>query len=77
MTVRHQYPDVEALTNELFGKIERSQGYAFVSDGETFPTTREFFERIRGRLEHQREGVKIMAAFLRKHGELHGARRNS
>lgn len=63
-------PAVEKLTDELFSKIERAQGFAFVSDGEMFATTEEFFERIRGRLGWQREGVAIMTAFLRKHGQL-------
>jgi hypothetical protein len=65
---------VADLADELFGKIERAQGMSFVSDGEHFPTVEQFFERVRGRLEWQRRGVRIMAAFLRKHGEYEAAR---
>lgn len=60
---------VDVLADELFRKIEKSQGMAFVSDGETFSTRAQFFERIRGRLQWQREGVRVMSAFLRKYGE--------
>lgn len=62
--------DVEALADELFGKIQTAQGMSYISDGEHFETKAQFFERLRGRLSWQREGVKIIAAFLRKHGEL-------
>jgi hypothetical protein len=54
----------------LFSDIQRAQGYAYVSDGETFKTKAKFFERIRGRLLWQKKGVEIMTAFLEKHGEL-------
>ena len=69
MGARPQYADVEKLVDELFGEIEHAQGYAFVSDGETFSTTEQFFERIRGRLRYQRKAARIMAAFLRRHGQ--------
>lgn len=65
---------VHELADELFAAIERSQGFAHVSDGETFPTVEAFFERIRGRLEHQRKGARIMADFLRRHNQLIGAK---
>lgn len=58
------------LVDELFSKIEVSQGHFFVSDGETFPTREQFFERIRGRLQHGREAVRLMRGFLAKYGEL-------
>lgn len=74
MTAAAKYPEVDKLADELFSKIQRAQGYAFISDGETFPTKEQFFERIRGRLAYQRKGVRIMADFLRKYGELHGAK---
>lgn len=64
-----QRREVEALGAELFKIVETDQGHFFVSDGETFPTTAQFFERIRGRLEYGRRSVRKMAAFLRKYGE--------
>lgn len=59
---------VEKLVDELFCAVEQSQGYAFVSDGETFVTTAEFFERVRGRLGYARKTVVAMEMFLCKHG---------
>jgi hypothetical protein len=59
--------EVERLFDELFHKVERAQGYAFVSDGETFETKAELFKRIRGRLEWNKAASRIMAAWLRKH----------
>jgi hypothetical protein len=70
MTVIKENPAVERLNDELWQKIEKAEGYAFVSDGEAFKTETEFFARMRGRLKWQRKTVKIMEAFLRKHGEL-------
>lgn len=61
---------VSALTDELFKEIHGAQGYFYLSDGETFLTRAEFFARIRGRLRHGQEAVRIMQAFLRRHGEL-------
>lgn len=61
--------EVDRLVQELFGAVQTSQGYFYVSDGETFATRAEFFERIRGRLDWGREAVAKMNAFLRKHGE--------
>jgi len=62
---------VELLADELFAKIQASQGYFFVSDGEGCGMTRpRFFDRMRGRLEHGREAVRIMRVFLVKYGEL-------
>lgn len=61
---------VAELADELFSKIERAQGMAFVSDGEHFPTVEQFFERVRGRLDWQRRSVRVMADFLRKYDEL-------
>lgn len=72
-----RFTSVEGLGAELFDEVEKAQGYAYVSDGEHFATTKEFFERQRGRLEYQREAVRRMVKFLRKYGELHGARRDS
>ncbi len=61
---------VQDLADELLESVETAQGYFFVSDGETFPTTAQFFERIRGRLEYGKLAVRKMRAFLKKHGEL-------
>lgn len=63
-------PTVAELTNELFAEIERSQGFAFVSDGETFPTVEQFFERQRGRMMHAEEAVRVFKKFLRKYKQL-------
>jgi hypothetical protein len=62
--------EVDALTDELFHAVQKEQGYAHVSDGETFATKAEFFRRIRGRLEWSRAATRRMRAFLKKHGEL-------
>lgn len=70
MTVRSRNVEIDKLADELFSDIQRAQGYAYVSDGETFKTKSKFFERVRGRLEWQKEGVEIMVAFLERHGEL-------
>jgi hypothetical protein len=61
---------IELLTDDLFRSVQGAQGFFHVSDGETFATSQEFFERIRGRLGWGKEAVKRMEAFLRKHGEL-------
>lgn len=70
MTAAKHNPPVDRLADELFTKIERSQGYAYVSDGEHFPTTAQLFDRIRGRLGHAKAVVAIFEDFLKKHGEL-------
>lgn len=61
---------VDRLVDDLFYAVEEPQGFFHVSDGETFSTAAELFERIRGRLEWGKEAVKRMEAFLRKHGEM-------
>ncbi len=76
MTAAPRYPDVDKLADELFREVQRSQGFFFVSDGETFPTKEQFFERIRGRLEHGRDAVHIMNRFLRKYRERECDKRN-
>ena len=70
MTVRAGVKAVEKLNNELFRKIERSQGYFFVSDGEEFPTVDAYLDRLRGRLEHGEAAVKIMRDFIKKHSKV-------
>lgn len=70
MTAHPKYPEVDKLTQELFALVQGPQGFFYVSDGESFPTTDLFFERIRGRLKHGEDAVKKMKAFLRKHRQL-------
>lgn len=70
MTQDDESAEVDLLTDELFTEIQRAQGFAFFSDGETFRTKAEFFERVRGRLEWQKRGLVIMTRFLKRHGEL-------
>lgn len=62
--------EVHKLADELFRKVEKEQGFAFVSDGETFATKEEFFERIRWRYEWSRAASRRIRAFLKAHGEL-------
>jgi hypothetical protein len=66
---------VEVLADELFSAIQMSQGYFYVSDGETFESPAKFFERIRGRLKYGRQAVRLMEAFLRNHRELRDPRK--
>lgn len=65
---------VALLVDDLFRAVETNQGLFHVSDGETFASKAKFFERVRGRLTHGREAVRKMEGFLRKHGQLRGAR---
>jgi hypothetical protein len=62
--------EIQNLNDEIFNAIEESQGYFHVSDGECFATKAEFFERMRGRLRFGRKACRILAAFLKRHGEL-------
>lgn len=62
--------EVDGLVNELFHRVQKEQGYAHVSDGETFATKAEFFQRIRGRLEWSKAASRRMRAFLKKYDEL-------
>jgi hypothetical protein len=66
---------VALLVDDLFAAVQGPQGYFHVSDGECFATSAELFERIRGRLQHGKEAVRLMEAFLRKHGQLRGLRK--
>lgn len=61
--------EVSLLVDELFGQVEKAQGYAHVSDGETFATKAEFFKRIRWRLEWSKAATRRMRTFLKKYGE--------
>jgi hypothetical protein len=67
---RDERKHVFALTDELLNLIESDQGYFHVSDGETFATIEEFFERMRGRLKCGQSAVRKMRAFLKKHNQL-------
>lgn len=62
--------EVAKLVDDLFAKVQKNQGHFHISDGETFASKAKFFERIRGRLAHGKQAVRVMEAFLRKHGEL-------
>jgi hypothetical protein len=59
--------EVDKLVDDLLHRVQRAQGFAFCSDGETFKTKAELFERIRGRLEWNKEASRILSAWLRKH----------
>ena len=65
--VSDESKEVDALVADLFAKVQKAQGFAFCSDGETFQTKAELFERIQGRLEWNREASKIMSRWLRKY----------
>lgn len=62
---------VARLVDDLFAKIERPQGFAFFSDGETFRTRRQLLHRVRGRLGYAREVVRIYEQFLKQHEPPH------
>jgi hypothetical protein len=49
--------------------VQKAQGYAFVSDGETFDNVPDFFARIRGRLRWSQESTRLMLAFLKKYDQ--------
>lgn len=62
---------VAALADELFGLVQLDQGKGFVSDGlEVIETRAEFFEIVRGHLEHSERACQKLRAFLRKYDEL-------
>lgn len=59
----------QSLGTELFGLVERDQGYAFISDaiGELPPE--RVFDIARGALKHTEATAKKIRSFLKKHGE--------
>jgi hypothetical protein len=63
--------EVARLVEELFALVQGHQGYFHISDGETFASKAKFFERIRGRLHHGKQAVRLMEGFLKKHGQSH------
>jgi len=64
-------PSVELLADELFRRVEKAQGFAFISDAEGAGMTRQqFFERVRGRLAWSVKSCQGITNFLRKYGEL-------
>lgn len=73
----HEPAEVEKLAAELFASVEGDQGFFFVSDAEVFPTTEQFFKRIRGRLQYGERAVRKMRAFLKKYDALDGPARKS
>ena len=62
---------VERLSLRLFKLIEGHQGYFHVADGESFPSKRAFFDRLRNRLHHGERAVKIMRDFIKQHDSVH------
>lgn len=61
--------DVARLVDELFGAVQGAQGYAHVSDGETFTNVPDFFARIRGRLRWSEEATRLIRDFLKKYDQ--------
>jgi hypothetical protein len=61
---------IERLAAQLFRMVEKSQGYFYVSDGETAKTVDALFAKVRMRLQHGEEAVSQMKTFLALHGEL-------
>lgn len=81
MNAAAEKASLEDLADELFLAVEKSQGYAFISDGEAALGTKErFFERQRGRLWYALAAAQKISQFLKKYDELdeprkRGARR--
>lgn len=62
--------EVRRLADELFQAVEKAQGFAFISDGEgAGMTKKEFFERIRGRLDWSHKATDEIKKFLKKYGQ--------
>jgi hypothetical protein len=65
LSVRKQ---IDALADELFRTVEKSQGQAFISDGWNGSMTKaEFFEWVQDRLDWNNEASNEIRKFLRKH----------
>lgn len=63
--------EVRRLADELFRAVEKSQGFAFISDGEGAGMTKQqFFERIRGRLDWSHKATEEIKKFLKKYQQL-------
>lgn len=62
--------EVAKLTDELFRRVEKEQGLAYISDGETFENKADFFHRIRGRFEWSKAASRRIRKFLKDHNEL-------
>lgn len=60
---------VDALVDELFHRVEKAQGQAHISDGETFDSVPALFARVRGRLQWAEEAVRIIRGFLREYDQ--------
>lgn len=59
--------EVERLGEELFSMIEAHQGHFHHADGGYQKTKAELLGCLRWRLEHGKEAVRIMEAFIKKH----------
>lgn len=66
---QNESEEVDKLVDELFKKIEGSQGHFHWSDGENHRTKDALFGVIRWRLKHGEKAVHIMRAFLRKYNQ--------
>ena len=61
---------LDDLADELFLLVEKSQGMAFISDGEAgIGTKRKFFDRQRGRYWYALAATQKIRKFLAKYGE--------
>ena len=61
-------PDAE-LAHELFGLVERHQGYAFISDGIVVLSRSEIFGVARASLKNTRIVERRLTKFLKKYAE--------
>ena len=55
------------IGKELWEKIEKSQGYAFISDDIINRPDEFVLQRAENALAWERESVKILSNFIRKH----------
>lgn len=59
---------VAGLAEELFTKVQRSQGQAFISDGWSGANDKAaFLEWVQDRLDWNNEASRQIRAFLKKH----------
>lgn len=53
------------LAHKLFNLVEQEQGYAFISDGCEVLSTIEIYNLAQGALQHSREVVRLLEAFMK------------
>ncbi len=58
-------PDPD-LANELFGLVERDQGYAFISDGIEVLSRAEIFTLAQAALKNSRRVVRTLERFMKR-----------